>query len=231
MKDFPCASGGAAILAGPSIIAYSGLRRYSGSHPYTIRPTIMSISSVAADRRAFPALTVLLATGLVGPPLVVALAATGIPATAAAIGLIVGAAALLLRPAVRSPLVQLRVALGTPITLLFILGLMIATCYTVRLSGFMLDATRADLSVFPRRKFFREHACLTSYTEAARFAAEGLNIYEVQRYVDIPKPGEYKDRYTACHVNHQSSAGQSSIANQPIANLQSSIDNGQGRAF
>ena len=155
----------------------------------------MSISSVAADRRAFPALTALLAAGLVGPTLVVALAATGVPPTAAAIGLVVVAAGLLWRPTVRSTLVQLRLALGTPIALLFILGLTIASCYTVRLSGFMLDATRADLSVFPKRKFFREHACLTSYTEAAGFAAEGLNIYEVQRYVDIPKPGEYKDRY------------------------------------
>ena len=59
----------------------------------------------------------------------------------------------------------------------------------------MIDATRSDLSVLPNRKFFREHACLSSYTEAARFAAAGLNIYEVQRYVDIPKPGEFKDRY------------------------------------
>ena len=155
----------------------------------------MAISSVAADRRAFPALTMLLATGLVGPPLVVALAAAGVPAAAGAVGLAVVAGALLLRPTVRSPLVELRLALGPAVLLLFVLGLTIATCYTVRLSGFMLDATRSDLSVFPKRKFFREHACLTSYTEAARFAAEGLNIYEVQRYVDIPKPGEYKDRY------------------------------------
>ena len=71
----------------------------------------------------------------------------------------------------------------------------VATGYNVRLSEFMLDATRTDLSVFPNRKFFREHACLSSYTEAGRFAAEGLNIYELERYVIIPKPGEYKDRY------------------------------------
>lgn len=155
----------------------------------------MSLSSVAADRGTFWALTALLATGLVGPPLVVGLAAAGVPVMAGTVAVMLVTVGLLVHPAVRSRLAGLRLAIGTPVTLLFILGLTVATCYNVRLSRFMIDATRSDLSVLPNRKFFREHACLSSYTEAARFAAAGLNIYEVQRYVDIPKPGEFKDRY------------------------------------
>ena len=155
----------------------------------------MPLNSVSADRRAFPALTTVLAVGLVGPPLVVGLASVGVPAVAAAVAVMIGAAIALARRAVRGPLIVLRRAVGTPVAIAFLLGLVVATGYNVRLSGFMLDANRSDRSVFPNRKFFREHACLSSYTEAARFAAEGLNIYEVQRYVNIPKPGEFKDRY------------------------------------
>ena len=52
-----------------------------------------------------------------------------------------------------------------------LLGLLIvlvaATFYTVRLSSFMLDVTKADASVFPARQFFRAHSCLSAYTETA----------------------------------------------------------------
>lgn len=155
----------------------------------------MSLAQVAADRSTFPCLIRVLAIGLVGPPLVVGLAAFGVPTTAGAVVVILVALATMWRKIARAALIRLRRALGTPITFAFILALTVATCYNVRLSQFMLDAARADLSVLPNRKFFREHACLTSYTEAARFAAAGMNIYEVERYVDIPKPGELKDRY------------------------------------
>jgi hypothetical protein len=155
----------------------------------------MPLSSVVADRRAFSGLTTVLAAGLAGPPTVVGLNSVGVPSVAGAVAVIVAAAIALTRPAVRGPLIALRRGVGTRISIAFLLGLVVATGYNVRLSEFMLDATRTDLSVFPNRKFFREHACLSSYTEAGRFAAEGLNIYELERYVIIPKPGEYKDRY------------------------------------
>ena len=53
-----------------------------------------------------------------------------------------------------------------------------ATIYTSRLSDFMLDETRVDLSVLPNRAFFRTHSCLSSYTEAARLAPTGVNIFD-----------------------------------------------------
>ncbi len=143
----------------------------------------------------FQILTTVLAIGLVGPPLVVGLSAAGVPlATANVLG-IAAAAGAFWRAARGAALVELRRSLGAAVLAGFLLALAVATFYNVRLSRFMLDATRAELSVLPERRFFREHSCLTSYTEAARFAPAGLNIYEFERYVDVPKPGEYKERY------------------------------------
>ncbi len=52
-----------------------------------------------------------------------------------------------------------------------------------RLSVFMVDAERASASILPGRKFFREHSCLTAFTEAARFAGEGnRNVYDPRAY-------------------------------------------------
>ena len=53
---------------------------------------------------------------------------------------------------------------------------------TTRLSVFMHDAARADLSVLPDRPFFRTHACLSAYTEASRLAHLGENVYEPKAY-------------------------------------------------
>ncbi len=58
-----------------------------------------------------------------------------------------------------------------------------AAVQVARLSVFMVDAERASASVLPRRTFFRQHSCLSSFTEAARFAAEGdRNVYDPRLY-------------------------------------------------
>jgi hypothetical protein len=47
----------------------------------------------------------------------------------------------------------------------------------------MADVHRASASVMPGRKFFRDHSCLTSFTEAARFASQGnQNVYDPRAY-------------------------------------------------
>jgi hypothetical protein len=52
-----------------------------------------------------------------------------------------------------------------------------------RLTVFMVDAERGSMSVMPGRTFFRTHSCLSSFTEAARFAAEGnRNVYDPRLY-------------------------------------------------
>ena len=65
-----------------------------------------------------------------------------------------------------------------------------ATVYTARLSSFMLDETRVDLSVLPNRAFFRTHSCLSAYTEAARLAPSGANIFDPEQYSDPARPGQ-----------------------------------------
>lgn len=58
-----------------------------------------------------------------------------------------------------------------------------AVVQVARLSVFMVDAERASASVMPGRTFFRQHSCLSSFTEAARFAAEGnRNVYDPRLY-------------------------------------------------
>jgi hypothetical protein len=139
-------------------------------------------------------LVAVLGTALAGPPLVVGLTGLGLPwpaatmAVAAAAGTTVwrrrGATGEIVRAIRRQPaLILLVVALGA------------AAYYNVRLSSFMFDGTDASASVFPSRRFFRQHTCLSSYTEAARLAQTGVNIFEMQRYVDEPRPGEFKERF------------------------------------
>jgi hypothetical protein len=58
-----------------------------------------------------------------------------------------------------------------------------AVVQMTRLSVFMVDAERGSMSVMPGRTFFRSHSCLSSFTEAARFAAEGhRNVYDPRLY-------------------------------------------------
>ncbi len=67
---------------------------------------------------------------------------------------------------------------------LWVMLVLVASFHTVRLSVFMHDATRADLSVFPDRPFFCNHACLSAYTEASRLAPAGQNVYDPTVYAD-----------------------------------------------
>lgn len=52
-----------------------------------------------------------------------------------------------------------------------------------RMAVFMVDADQTQLSIQPGNAWRTEHACLTAYAEAARFAAEGgHNIYDGKLY-------------------------------------------------
>jgi alpha-1,2-mannosyltransferase len=134
-------------------------------------------------------LVLLLAACLVGPPLVVGLAAVGVPwqvTTALVAGI---AAVVVWRTAQQARTVGYR-RLHWPAVVAVVTVLGAATVYTARLSYFMLDETRADLSVLPNRPFFRTHSCLSSYTEAARLAPSGVNIFDPAQYSDPARPGQ-----------------------------------------
>lgn len=132
---------------------------------------------------------VLLLAGLAGvaaPPAAVGLAALGLPMpvagslAAGVAGLSVVGAWRRLPESIGSP-VQ-----GKPLVLAFWLLLVgVAVVQTVKLSTFMHDADRTDLSVLPERPFFCTHACLSAYTEASRLAPLGANVYD---------PAVYRDR-------------------------------------
>ena len=125
-------------------------------------------------------LVLVLAACLVGPPLVVGLAAVGVPwqITSALVASI--AAVVVWRTAQQARAVGYQ-RLHWPAVIAVVTVLGAATVYTARLSYFMLDETRADLSVLPNRAFFRAHSCLSAYTEAARLAPTGVNIFESGR--------------------------------------------------
>jgi hypothetical protein len=149
----------------------------------------------AHDRAVADSLTIGLGVALLAPATVVGLAAAGLPATMA-IPVVVAVGIEAIWIAIRGGRFHgVRHRLGAPVLVGFLITLGIATYWHARLGVFMLDATRSDLSVLPARKFFREHTCLSAYTEAVQFALAGRNIYEFEGYVDVPKPGEYRDRY------------------------------------
>lgn len=57
---------------------------------------------------------------------------------------------------------------------------------TARLSVFMGDAGRPEMSLAPDVVFFVEHACLTAYVEAAELARAGVeNLYEASHWPDL----------------------------------------------
>lgn len=131
-------------------------------------------------------LVLLLAACLAGPALAVGLAAIGVPWQVT--GAVVAGTALVVlwRTFQQMRAVGLqRLQWPALVGLLIVLGA--ATFYTVRLSSFMIDVTRADLSVFPARQFFRAHSCLSAYTEAARLSTTGVNIFDIAPY---SKPGQ-----------------------------------------
>ncbi|MET0212080.1 MAG: glycosyltransferase family 87 protein [Vicinamibacterales bacterium] len=139
-------------------------------------------------------LLLVLAACLCGPPLVVGLTAIGIPWQVSA-AIVSAVAAVVLARTVRQARSIGASRLHWPALLTMLVVLAAATFYTARLSLFMFDATRADLSVFPNRPFFRTHSCVSAYTEAARLAPSGANIYDVALYSDPAKPGENLPRY------------------------------------
>ena len=135
-----------------------------------------------------------LAACLAGPPLVVGLAAIGVPwqITSALVTSI--AIVVLWRTARQARAIGYqRLHWPAIVAVLTVLGA--AAIYTARLSVFMLDEGRADLSVLPNRAFFRAHSCLSSYTEAARLAPTGANIFDVAQYSDPARPGENVPRF------------------------------------
>jgi len=144
------------------------------------------------DNEPLTTLVLLLAACLGGPPLVVGLAALGVPWQLTAAMVLAVAGVVFWRTLQQARAVGVRQLQGAAVVAaLTVLGA--ATFCTARLSVFMLDETRADLSVLPNRPFFRMHSCLSAYTEAARMAADGTNIFAVAPYND-PARGENMPR-------------------------------------
>lgn len=155
--------------------------------------------AAAADDtiRTSGTLAAIFATALLGPAAVVLLWTLGVRplAGAAVVAFAAAAASVAMRARVAAAFAAVRAAFGPVAVAAAISALAVATFYQARLSVFVIDPARSDMSVLPDRKFFREHSCLSSYTEAVRFAAAGQNIYALQRYLDEPKPGEFRERY------------------------------------
>jgi alpha-1,2-mannosyltransferase len=134
-------------------------------------------------------LALVLASCLVGPPLVVGLAAVGVPWQISSALVASSAAVVIWRTTQQARAVGYqRLYWPAIVAVLTVLGA--ATVYTARLSYFMLDETRTDLSVLPNRPFFRTHSCLSAYTEAARLAPTGANIFDIAQYADPTRPGQ-----------------------------------------
>lgn len=69
------------------------------------------------------------------------------------------------------------------LAVIWLIAALAAATQVIRLSVFMADVERTSLSVLPGRQFFREHSCLSSFTEAARLAREGdRNVYDPREY-------------------------------------------------
>ena len=77
--------------------------------------------------------------------------------------------------------------------LLAIAGLL-AAAYTARLAVYMVDEGRTSYSVLDR-DFFRNHSCLSSYTEAARLASTDVNIFDPRVYSTVSPSGDLAPRY------------------------------------
>lgn len=69
--------------------------------------------------------------------------------------------------------------------LVILLGIATIT-QTARLSTFMGDSTRSELSLIPSVPFLVNHSCLTAYVEATRLTAAGeKNIYDAENWPDL----------------------------------------------
>lgn len=82
--------------------------------------------------------------------------------------------------------------------LVVILGLA-AIVQTSRLSTFIGDPTRVELSLFPDVPFIVNHSCFTAYIEAARLSKEDApNIYDAENWPDLShseRSATYQKRY------------------------------------
>ncbi|MFN7966836.1 MAG: glycosyltransferase family 87 protein [Acidobacteriota bacterium] len=68
---------------------------------------------------------------------------------------------------------------------IWLLGALLATTQSARLSVFMLDPNLPSYSLIPSDRWLVEHSCLTAYTEGARLALEGeSNVYVPELYLD-----------------------------------------------
>ena len=77
------------------------------------------------------------------------------------------------------------------VSVLVVLGA--ATIGMARLSTFMLDETRVDLSVMPKRPFFRTHSCL-SCTPKRRASRQPASISSTLRSTNPERPGQNMPR-------------------------------------
>ncbi len=70
---------------------------------------------------------------------------------------------------------------------------------TARISTYMGDYRRPELSILPGESFIVHHACLTAYVEADRLAAAGeKNIYDAENWPDLShsaRSATYAQRY------------------------------------
>ena len=74
--------------------------------------------------------------------------------------------------------------------LMILLGLT-TVAITGRLSVYLGDPSRADLSLNPSDAFFTHHSCLTAYVQGARLAREGVdNLYAVERWPHLSDTAE-----------------------------------------
>jgi hypothetical protein len=131
---------------------------------------------------------VLLSSGLAAlaaPPSAVGMAALGVPLPIAGTGIALAAAAVVAMGWRRLPGAFAAPVQGRSWLLVAWLALvLVAGFHTARLSTFMHDAARADLSVLPDRPFFCSHTCLSAYTEASRLAPSAQNVYDPKAYMD-----------------------------------------------
>ena len=76
-------------------------------------------------------------------------------------------------------------AKGRPVVAaIWLLAALAAVTQVVRLGVFMFDPYRTSASILPTNQFFISHTCLSSFTEAARFARQGgVNVYDPRVYL------------------------------------------------
>jgi alpha-1,2-mannosyltransferase len=128
----------------------------------------------------------LVALGTLTPPLVVAVAAmTGSVRAAAALGVVVFLAAAPVVASRLTPGIDAAAARRPGIAALWAIAGLLAVAASVSLAVYVHDPSRVSCSVLPRNAFFPTHACVSSYTEAARLlGTPGVNIYDPAVYMD-----------------------------------------------